>query len=69
MSDLSTKTQSAVSGGTGVAVRSASIHNKKSLWGYRSDDDSPFIKIVINDQKFLPKVRDELPLFACPVLA
>ncbi|KAK2465669.1 hypothetical protein APHAL10511_002213 [Amanita phalloides] len=32
---------------------------KRNLWGYRSDDTHPFLKIIVNEARNLPKVRDE----------
>jgi len=32
--------------------------NKRSLWGYKGDSVSPFIKITISDTKSYPKVRN-----------
>ncbi|KAF8629100.1 hypothetical protein AX15_003585 [Amanita polypyramis BW_CC] len=31
--------------------------NKRSLWGYRGDDRFPFLKIIVNEARNLPKVR------------
>lgn len=38
-------------------IHSISLANKKSLWGYRGDENSPFIKVVLTDFKFLPRTR------------
>lgn len=40
-------------------VSNCIIVHKKSLWGYRGDDEVPFIKIVCSEPKALPKVKDE----------
>jgi DNA polymerase delta subunit 1 len=32
--------------------------NKRSLWGYKGDSVSPFIKITVSDTKSYPKVRN-----------
>jgi hypothetical protein len=42
----------------GSAVTSCVILNRKSLWGYRGDENVPFIKITCSDAKALPKVKD-----------
>ncbi|GAA5869759.1 hypothetical protein JCM1840_000584 [Sporobolomyces johnsonii] len=39
-------------------VRAVSIANKRSLWGYKGDAVSPFIKITVCDTKSYPKVRN-----------
>ncbi|GAA6035190.1 hypothetical protein JCM8097_006411 [Rhodosporidiobolus ruineniae] len=39
-------------------VASVSIANKRSLWGYKGDAVSPFIKLSIVDTKHYPKVRN-----------
>ncbi|GAA5899920.1 hypothetical protein JCM6882_007002 [Rhodosporidiobolus microsporus] len=39
-------------------VKSVSIANKRSLWGYKGDAVSPFIKITVVDTKNYPKVRN-----------
>lgn len=41
------------------AVSKCIIVHKKSLWGYRGDDEVPFIKIVCTEPKALPKVKDK----------
>ncbi|KAL8284175.1 hypothetical protein RQP46_004924 [Phenoliferia psychrophenolica] len=33
------------------------VHNKRSLWGYKGDNVSPFLKITVGDLKAYPKVR------------
>ncbi|GAA5907898.1 DNA-directed DNA polymerase delta POL3 [Sporobolomyces salmoneus] len=38
-------------------VRAISVANKRSLWGYKGDAVSPFIKITTADTKSYPKVR------------
>ncbi|GAA5828493.1 hypothetical protein JCM5353_002695 [Sporobolomyces roseus] len=39
-------------------IRGVSMANKRSLWGYKGDSVSPFIKITISDTKSYPKVRN-----------
>ncbi|GAA5857179.1 hypothetical protein JCM8547_009357 [Rhodosporidiobolus lusitaniae] len=39
-------------------VQAVSIANKRSLWGYKGDAVSPFIKLTIVDTKTYPKVRN-----------
>lgn len=41
-----------------AAVVNCVILNRKSLWGYRGDENVPFIKITCTDPKSLPKVKD-----------
>lgn len=38
-------------------VHSITVANKRSLWGYKGDSVSPFIKITVADVKAYPKVR------------
>lgn len=38
-------------------IHSVSMANKRSLWGYRGDDTSPFIKITLTDYKPLARTR------------
>ncbi|KAK4054869.1 DNA-directed DNA polymerase delta [Microbotryomycetes sp. JL201] len=38
-------------------VHSIQVANKRSLWGYKGDSVSPFLKITVNDLKNYPKVR------------
>ena len=38
-------------------MASCIILNRKSLWGYRGDEQVPFIKITCTDPKNLPKVK------------
>lgn len=38
-------------------VHSITVANKRSLWGYKGDSVSPFIKITVGDLKSYPKVR------------
>lgn len=38
-------------------VHSISVSNKRSLWGYKGDSVSPFLKITVSDLKSYPKVR------------
>ena len=40
-------------------VVSCTIHNRRSLWGFRGNENVPFIKITCVDPKALPRVRDE----------
>ena len=42
-----------------TAVVSCVVLNRRSLWGYKGDEQVPFIKITCTDQKAIPKVRDE----------
>lgn len=42
-----------------TAVASCIVLNRKSLWGYRGDEQVPFIKITVTDPKAMPKVKDE----------
>ncbi|KAI9635703.1 putative delta DNA polymerase [Dioszegia hungarica] len=39
------------------SVTGCTIHNRKSLWGYRGDDNVPFIKITCYDHKSLSRIR------------
>lgn len=39
-------------------VKAVSLANKRSLWGYKGDAVSPFIKITVMDTKQYPKVRN-----------
>ncbi|KZP01626.1 delta DNA polymerase [Calocera viscosa TUFC12733] len=39
------------------AVSELSIVKKKSLWGYRGDEQNPFLKIVLSKPRLLPKIR------------
>lgn len=39
-------------------VAAISLANKRSLWGYKGDAVSPFIKITVVDTKQYPKVRN-----------
>ena len=32
---------------------------KKSLWGYRGEDDVPFLKITLAEPRSVPKIRDK----------
>ncbi|KAI0077717.1 hypothetical protein K474DRAFT_1661299 [Panus rudis PR-1116 ss-1] len=43
--------------GNGGVVRGTSMVNKKSLMNYRGDQNVPFIKITLADQRSLPKIR------------
>jgi len=43
-----------------TAVVSCVVLNRRSLWGYKGDEQVPFIKITCTDQKAIPKVRDKL---------
>ncbi|ORX34769.1 putative delta DNA polymerase [Kockovaella imperatae] len=38
-------------------VINCAVFNRKSLWGYRGDDNVPFIKITCADAKALPRVK------------
>ncbi|KAK4705460.1 DNA polymerase delta subunit 1, partial [Phenoliferia sp. Uapishka_3] len=38
-------------------VHSIVVHNRRSLWGYKGDNVSPFLKITVGDLKAYPKVR------------
>ncbi|KAM0793205.1 DNA-directed DNA polymerase delta [Microbotryomycetes sp. NB124-2] len=38
-------------------VHSIQVANKRSLWGYKGDSVSPFLKITVSDLKNYPKVR------------
>ncbi|KAM0756294.1 hypothetical protein T439DRAFT_308756 [Meredithblackwellia eburnea MCA 4105] len=38
-------------------VSSIVVHNKRSLWGYKGDHASPFLKITVGDLRSYPKVR------------
>ncbi|KAK4688039.1 DNA polymerase delta subunit 1, partial [Tremellales sp. Uapishka_1] len=44
-------------------VVQCTVFNRKSLWGYRGDENVPFIKIICNDPKSIPKVKDECTLW------
>jgi hypothetical protein len=46
-----------------TAVISCVVLNRRSLWGYKGDEQVPFIKITCTDQKAIPKVRDKSSLF------
>lgn len=35
------------------------MHTKRSLWGYKGDEKSPFIKITFVDQRSMTRVRDK----------
>lgn len=51
------------------AVSNCIIVRKKSLWGYRGDDEVPFIKIICSEPKALPKAKDKFSLILLePVL-
>lgn len=39
-------------------IKAVSIANKRSLWGYKGDAVSPFIKLTVVDTKQYPKVRN-----------
>lgn len=36
---------------------SVKVHKAVSLWGYKGDDQTPFLKITIPELKVYPKVR------------
>ena len=38
------------------------MHTKRSLWGYKGDEKSPFIKITFVDQRSMTRVRDKCTL-------
>ena len=38
-------------------VQGVTLHNKMSLWGYRGDAQSPFIRIVLTDFKAIARTR------------
>lgn len=38
-------------------IASITVANKRSLWGYKGDSVSPFLKITISELKSYPKVR------------
>ena len=40
-------------------VINCAVYNRRSLWGYRGDENVPFIKITCADPKALPRVKDE----------
>ncbi|WVR03623.1 hypothetical protein IAU60_000616 [Kwoniella sp. DSM 27419] len=40
----------------GPCVTNCAIFNRRSLWGYRGDEQVPFIKITVSDPKNLPKI-------------
>lgn len=46
-----------VSKDTSRVVHSITLHNKMSLWGYRGDAQSPFIKIVLTDYKAIARTK------------
>ncbi|KAF4610971.1 hypothetical protein D9613_006736 [Agrocybe pediades] len=35
---------------------------KKSLWGYRGDDNTPFLKLTLTDPRSVPKIRDKFSI-------
>ncbi|GJN91710.1 hypothetical protein Rhopal_004733-T1 [Rhodotorula paludigena] len=39
-------------------VKSVTLANKRSLWGYKGEQVSPFIKVTVTDTKHYPKVRN-----------
>lgn len=45
------------------AVKSVTLENRLSLWGYKGNDAVPFIKVTLSDNKSLPKARDESSAF------
>jgi DNA polymerase delta subunit 1 len=47
-----------------TAVVSCVVLNRRSLWGYKGDEQVPFIKITCTDQKAIPKVRDKSNSFS-----
>lgn len=38
-------------------VKSITVVNKRSLWGYKGDFNSPFLKLTISELKGYPKIR------------
>ncbi|CDZ96215.1 delta dna polymerase [Phaffia rhodozyma] len=46
-----------LSGGSGQVALSTKVEMKKSLWGYKGDDRSPFLKITLSDPKFVSRLR------------
>lgn len=38
-------------------MQSIQVFNRRSLWGYKGDAVSPFLKITVNELKAYPKVR------------
>jgi DNA polymerase delta subunit 1 len=45
-------------------VTNCIILNRKSLWGYRGDENVPFIKITCYDHKSLSRVKDKSTLLS-----
>ncbi|TIC02451.1 ARM repeat-containing protein [Wallemia mellicola] len=43
-------------------VADMEMHTKRSLWGYKGDEKSPFIKITFVDQRSMTRVRDKCTL-------
>ena len=41
----------------GRPVHAVTVATRRSLWGYKGDTVSPFIKITVSDLKSYPKVR------------
>lgn len=53
-----TPSQTTLSQGGGPApVTKVQIYHKTSLWGYKGDKPSPFIKITTSDLKCYPRIR------------
>ncbi|KIP08801.1 hypothetical protein PHLGIDRAFT_103803 [Phlebiopsis gigantea 11061_1 CR5-6] len=46
---------------SGATISNVSLVNRRSLWGYKGDDWSPFIRIEVYDTKTVPK----LTFFGC----
>jgi hypothetical protein len=44
------------------AVTKIETVEKRTLWGYKGDDYTPFMKITVTDPKAVPRVRDECEL-------
>lgn len=42
---------------SGRVIHSISLANKRTLWGYRGDEASPFIKITLTDYKLLSRTK------------
>jgi len=44
------------------AVTKIELVKKRSIWGYKGDDFSTFMRITVTDPKAVPRVRDECEL-------
>lgn len=40
-----------------IPIKSITVSNAISLWGYKGNDPSPFLKITVTELKAYPKVR------------